>query len=103
MPTKKNMRTRDSRLAKIMRPREKTCVPIRVILRFRELCIHGTPFLKPLPFEKANTCYESNNRYEMVCIKIPDSLSPVRTTEFCKIQNEIFPSTYILKMTVKSL
>ena len=31
------MRTRDSRLAKIMRPREKTCVPIRVILRFREL------------------------------------------------------------------
>ena len=32
------MRTRDSRLAKIMRPREKTCVPIRVILRFRELC-----------------------------------------------------------------
>ena len=34
---KKNMRTRDSRLAKIMRPREKTCVPICVILRFREL------------------------------------------------------------------
>ena len=33
------MRTRDSRLAKIMRPREKTCVPIRVILRFRELWI----------------------------------------------------------------
>ena len=32
------MRTRDSRLAKIMRPREKTCVPTRVILRFRELC-----------------------------------------------------------------
>ena len=32
------MRTRDSRLAKIMRPREKTCVAIRVILRFRELC-----------------------------------------------------------------
>ena len=31
------MRTRDSRLAKIMRPREKPCVPIRVILRFREL------------------------------------------------------------------
>ena len=33
------MRMRDSRLAKIMRPREKTCVPIRVILRFRELCV----------------------------------------------------------------
>ena len=32
------MRTRDSRLAKFMRPREKTCVQIRVILRFRELC-----------------------------------------------------------------
>ena len=32
------MRTGDSCLAKIMRPREKTCVPIRVILRFRELC-----------------------------------------------------------------
>ena len=38
MPTK-NMRTRDSPLAKIVRPREKTRVPIRVILRFRELCI----------------------------------------------------------------
>ena len=35
----KNMRTRDSRLAKIMRPREKTCVPIRVILRFWELWV----------------------------------------------------------------
>ena len=30
----KNMPARDSRLVKIMRPREKTCVPIRVILRF---------------------------------------------------------------------
>ena len=27
----------NSHLAKIMRPRKKTCVPIRVILRFREL------------------------------------------------------------------
>ena len=34
------MRTRNSRLARNMRPRGKTCVPIRVILRFRELCIH---------------------------------------------------------------
>ena len=34
----KNMRTRNSCLAENMRPREKTCVPIRVILRFRELC-----------------------------------------------------------------
>ena len=33
------MRVRDSRLAKFMRPREKTCVPILVILRFRELLI----------------------------------------------------------------
>ena len=32
------MRTPDSRLAKIMRPREKTCILIRVILRFQELC-----------------------------------------------------------------
>ena len=32
------MGTRDSRIAKIMRPRGKTCVPIRVILRFRALC-----------------------------------------------------------------
>ena len=39
MPTKKNMRTRNSRLAKNMCPRGKTCVPIHVILRFRELCI----------------------------------------------------------------
>ena len=37
MSTKTNMRTPNSRLAKIMRPREKTCVPIRVVLRFREL------------------------------------------------------------------
>ena len=35
------MRTRDSRLVKIMRPRGKTCVPIRVILRFRALCAHS--------------------------------------------------------------
>ena len=34
------MRTWDSRLAKIMRPRGKTCVPIRVILRFRGLCLY---------------------------------------------------------------
>ena len=34
------MCTWNSRLAKIMRPREKSCVPIRVILRFRELCIY---------------------------------------------------------------
>ena len=33
------MCTRNSCLAINMRPREKTCVPIRVILRFRELCI----------------------------------------------------------------
>ena len=33
------MLTQDSRLAKIMRPRGKTCVPIRVILRFRALCV----------------------------------------------------------------
>ena len=39
------MRTRNSRLAKIMRPREKTCVPICVILRFRELCEPMVSFL----------------------------------------------------------
>ena len=33
----KKKSTRNSHLAKTMRPREKTCVPIRVILRFREL------------------------------------------------------------------
>ena len=44
VPTKKNMRTRNSRLVKTMRPRQKVCVPMRVILPFRELWsrVHGT-------------------------------------------------------------
>ena len=48
MPTKKNMRTRNSFLAKNMRPREKTCVPIRVIMRFRELCVYEKLLLSDL-------------------------------------------------------
>ena len=48
--TKKNMRTPNSRLAKIMRPREKTCIPIRAILRFLELC--ELPDLGPKYIEK---------------------------------------------------
>ena len=56
---KKNMRTRDSLLVKIMRPREKTCVPIRVILRFRELCpvvavCSGTIYLQLLLWQQTN-------------------------------------------------
>ena len=42
MPTKKNMRMMDSRMVKFMHPREKVCVPIRVILHFRELCLVST-------------------------------------------------------------
>ena len=64
------MRTQDSRLAKFMHPREKTCVPIRVILHFLELCyanIHGVSFLDggvnstPGTVSFLNTEYNTNS------------------------------------------
>ena len=40
---KKNMRTGDTSMVKFMRPREKVCVPVCIILHFRELwCWSGT-------------------------------------------------------------
>ena len=50
------MRTRNSCLAKNMRPRKKTCVPIRVILRFREL---WKPTNQPLPRAKLDPVWQN--------------------------------------------
>ena len=67
------MRTRNSCLAKIMRPREKTCVPIRVILRFRELCDHDIVYveydIKAKRIKQASPKIYLYKREDMVCLK----------------------------------
>ena len=84
------MRTPNSRLAKIMRPREKTCVPIRVILRFRELCVCLSVCPSGHRFHVAGSI--STNFFKLAMrVDIGRSVLGLQMGKFWQISTELLP------------